>query len=239
MDTQIASNNSSKKTNKRLGIVVAWFIRTMMKENSFVYQNIEVIIQEYAKYPWEILYADSLKYSDMFTCVTTVLGGQINFSGAVNGPNAGWCVSSIGFNEGIHIWKIKCITATFDSIGIITNVGGFVQARNWPFDEKKSGITYQFLNNITYPNYEYGGIYEYQSSKTTKHKPIQVKWQTNDIIEVMVNCITWKLSYFINSENIANINIIQNQTYYPAFAFRDNAVYEFNCLNHETDLFAL
>eukprot|EP01083_Nonionella_stella_P221617 791599_1 len=143
-------SNQSKNMNKVLIMVIAWFIRTITQDSSFIYHNIELIIKEYLNYSWEIIHQSCLKCSPLFISHSD---NDINFTSTIKLTHLlilfGWCASPVGFIEGIHTWTIKCVEATFDAIGIITNVKGFMGCTTWPFDENASGITYQLMNNVT------------------------------------------------------------------------------------------
>eukprot|EP01084_Bolivina_argentea_P305971 528644_1 len=234
--------NKPKNRNELLLMVIAWFIRKITHDSSFVYHNIELIIKEYLKYSQEIMHPRFLRFSPRFIISSD---NDINFKSTIKGTSLfGWCVSTVGFIDGIHTWTIKCIETTFDGIGIITNVKGFMGCRTWPFDERKSGITYQLLNNVTGQDIQYQGIYEYTHGINTKHEKIEVQWKKNDVIDVMIDCIAWELSYFVNSHKIGKINIAPKHMYYPAFVFSDttavrkrsSSVYTFNYMSG-TDLF--
>eukprot|EP01084_Bolivina_argentea_P305970 528643_1 len=220
--TTLIVSNKSKNRNEQLIMVIAWFIRTIAQDSSFIYHNIELIIKEYLNYSWEVMQSRSLKCSARFIISSD---DDINFKSTIPGIRTfGWCVSTVGFIEGIHTWTIKCIETTFDAIGIVTNVTGFMECMSWPFDEHRSGITYQLLNNaagehgsLSGRGIQYQGMYEHKQGKITKHEKIEVQWKKNDVIDVMIDCIAWELSYFVNSHKIGKINIAPKHMYYPAF----------------------
>ena len=128
---------------------------------------------------------------------------------------------SHGFNKGINEWKIQvCQDHNEEVIGIITNIEdcqklmwiGYTKGDTYYYyggDKKGDGATIQTKINGRRQFYSVDGY----------------KWKKGDIIKVRLDCIKWKLSFYLNDKQIQckyGGNLIKewdvaqhNQTYYP------------------------
>eukprot|EP00483_Globobulimina_turgida_P012042 UN12064 len=138
-----------------------------------------------------------------------------------------YCVSQIGWNRGIHEFKIKCIELSdrSNAIGIVSNKEGFLHfeatvtdwAHDWSFDSEQAGVTYQiyFRNNLI----NYDGIYSHINGTQEYNKKIGINWEQNDIIHLNIDCNAWELTVYINDKLVGECKLAKNIKYYPAGAF--------------------
>eukprot|EP01084_Bolivina_argentea_P166955 289831_1 len=142
-----------------------------------------------------------------------------------------YCISQIGWNKGIHEFKIQCIEISNGSnaIGIVSNKNGFINfnstsedwAHDWAFDSKQAGITYQiYFRKHKWNQANYDGIYSHNTGIQKYNRKIGIKWKPNDIITLNINCDKSMLTFYINDKIVGKpVQIIQNTKYFPAIAF--------------------
>jgi hypothetical protein len=107
-----------------------------------------------------------------------------------------WClvVCGVGFNSGIHEWKIKLIDLACDKgykkIGVITNIPNDLTGK--PIYHAECGTNYEFN----------GG---------------NMSWRIGDVLRVRLDCHSWTIEFFKNEQQFGDTrDITHGLTYYPA-----------------------
>eukprot|EP01084_Bolivina_argentea_P124556 220715_1 len=113
-------------------------------------------------------------------------------------------VSSFGWKEGIHSFKIKINKFNFRrDFGVVTNNKNAINpSRN----------LFELGSNAYYDGYD--GLIIVNSIPVKQSLPLL---NERDIIEVIVNCNEWTIEFHVNSKFIAKTQLKhKNKTYFPA-----------------------
>eukprot|EP01084_Bolivina_argentea_P294435 506579_1 len=121
------------------------------------------------------------------------------------------CVSSNGFDEGIHEWSIKCYQPGCDyyvpSIGVVSNYNDAIYDNNL-LDKLGSYAYYAGYGAISVT-----GCYR-------SNLPSFPEWNKGDIIGIKLNCVLWTISFSKNNKFITKQQLPKKHIkYHPAIQF--------------------
>ena len=125
---------------------------------------------------------------------------------------------SYGVNHGVHEFRIKSLHDfnSHSAIGITSNIQVIANAKaSWL--NKYDGYKYWW--------YETNAIFTQTGEVTTNRQIIPNKWGKKDIISVRVNCVDWKVGFYVNNKMFGQeIEIEKNHSYYLVVAFQNIGV---------------
>lgn len=169
----------------------------------------------YCRNQWGIYNNKYCKVSNNYKMINTIHND--------NNAHSSWS-SQIGYNQGIHIIKIKVLQCSGHfGWGIHNNssISNIIQKQPCFFYRNSiNNYVCCSQNNKTY------GVFENitKDSANDQHTLKKYDEQTfniNDIISMEINCNDWNIKFFINDKIIGEvINVQNNQTYFPAICFQ-------------------
>eukprot|EP01084_Bolivina_argentea_P184305 317889_1 len=201
--------SSTKYVSPRQRLLAFGYIRIYIKpflsNNGNIPQDIiELCLTYHVLYDWIDFSVYNAEYYDKTMDNST----QILFTKKWTDSNV--MFSQHGFNEGIHMWKLKCIEYggnSSDAIGIATNI----DTNHW----------FNNMKGLTYYTFSHSLAYHFKNKiRSIKSQRASKKWTTNDELIMKLDCNEWTFDVFINEicpdkKCVETFNIIPNKTYYP------------------------
>lgn len=153
--------------------------------------------------------------------------------------------SSVGWNVGVHKWKIKyiddddkSIASPYGGIGIVSDnkilrkdnqFGNHsqenIKSLNWINNRCFGNVYYFDQGSYSIYHYQFGkGKSLYSKKKMRDTEETDCAYRKGDVMTVILDCNRWKLKILKNDQNILmddeEINIKKKYiTYYPVLAF--------------------
>eukprot|EP01084_Bolivina_argentea_P184308 317894_1 len=203
--------SSTKHVSQRQTLLVFGYIRMyiqplLSKNETIPHEIIQLCLKYHVLYDWVDFSVYNTEYYDRTMDNST----QILFHKNKHRSSSKVMFSQHGFNEGIHVWKLKCIQYGgdgSDAIGIATNIN----TNHW-FNNME-GETYYTFSGATAYHFK-------NKTNCTESQRASKKWTINDELIIKLDCNDWTFDVFINEicpdkKCVETFNIIPNKTYYP------------------------
>ena len=138
---------------------------------------------------------------------------------------------SMGFISGIYTVIIKCMGGgeMNNPIGIISDIEK-CKKREWILKYKDLYRYTFYPKNLTASNLAYN------YDQKARQYGVSVRFKDNDNVKLIINCNEWKITYFLNEEQIGvPVNIVKNIKYYLVICIQHwNTQYQIISMKHET-----
>eukprot|EP01084_Bolivina_argentea_P299386 516065_1 len=122
----------------------------------------------------------------------------------------------VGYNTGVHQWRIHCINSSdnsYQAIGVVSNKRDKSSMSGW-FNDNDIEFSYYWYG---YDNYRINTF----NNQSRDHRVANAdSWDSGDKLIVILDCEKWTITFKKNDQLMgsAPINIEPNHTYYPTVA---------------------
>ena len=222
-------------------LIINGFVHMFSNRKYEMYSDIVSLIAQFTNLILVRFDICNKKYSEIFSENGTMITRKnINFVSQGRIKAASFIIGcSMGYNIGIHKWKIKILNgkSSSDWIGITTNNKLCKKENINIFNERYKNISYMLLGGryvrsincprarANYDNYNSGGYYWnppiYKRIKDHSISGLS-GWKKGDVITFTLNCIKWKLKIYLNDMKLKTLNIKENVVYYAVIGSANN-----------------
>lgn len=223
-------------------LIINGFVHLFSNRKYHMYADIVSLIAQFTNLVlvrFDLCYK---KYRDIFTENGTMITRKnMNYVSQGRIKAATFMIGcSMGYNIGIHKWKIKILnekSSTSDWIGITTNNKLCKKENVNIFSQKYKNVSYMLLGGryvrsvncprakANYDNYHGGGYYwnapVYHAIRDHSIAGLS-KWKNGDIVAFTLDCIKWKFKIYLNDMKLKTLNIKENTVYYAAIGSSSN-----------------
>jgi len=123
---------------------------------------------------------------------------------------------SKSFNSGVHRFYVKCTSVgdcDNDALGIMTDVDA-CKNKSIFFNDKRIMRSYAWA--------QYGSLFAVEKVECNEVVQNVTKWQTGDILCLVVDCNKWKIRCLLNEKKVAETAIENESEYWFAVGIRSN-----------------
>ena len=138
--------------------------------------------------------------------------------------------SSYQFKSGIYTIVIEIVNDSTDPIGIHSNITCCKEIDEWIF----TNIDDIFY--VIYPEYicQSDAADKYYKNPNRMKTLLDTEFHAGDIVKLMIDCNDWKITYFVNEEQIGlPCNIVANLKYHLVICIQDHRPREYHIVSFD------